>query len=81
MLRTAAALMLVRHQGESASTGAHHTSSVPRVLLAGVGVGVVTGFLGVDGGEHPAQRLRRVFAGFVMLVALFMIMANSHVLP
>jgi uncharacterized membrane protein YfcA len=138
-------LMLVRHQRESAS--AHHTTSLPRVLLAGVGVGVVTGFLGVGGGflivpalvfftalpmhvavgtsllviainaaagfvGHleqgnipmaltvaftmaaitgtfvgarvaayiSAQCMRRLFAGFVMLVALFMIVANYRVL-
>jgi uncharacterized membrane protein YfcA len=140
-------LMLVRHQRESASASAHYTSRLPRVLLAGVGVGVVTGFLGVGGGflivpalvfftalpmhvavgtsllviainaaagfvGHleqgsiplaltvaftvaaiagtfvgarvaayiPAQRMRRLFAGFVMLVALFMIVANYRVL-
>jgi uncharacterized protein len=140
-------LMLVRHQREPVSAGVHHTSSLPRVLLAGVGMGVVTGFLGVGGGflivpalvfftalsmhvavgtsllviainavagfvGHleqgnipmaltvaftmaaiagtfvgvrvaayiPAPRMRRLFAGFVMLVALFMIMANYRVL-
>jgi uncharacterized membrane protein YfcA len=140
-------LMLVRPQREPASASTHHTTSLPRVLLAGVGVGVVTGFLGVGGGflivpalvfftalpmhvavgtsllviainsaagfvGHldqgnipmaltvaftvaaiagtfvgarvaayiPAQHMRRVFAGFVMLVALFLIMANYRVL-
>jgi uncharacterized membrane protein YfcA len=140
-------LMLVRPQREPASASTHHTTSLPRVLLAGVGVGVVTGFLGVGGGflivpalvfftalpmhvavgtsllviainsaagfvGHldqgnipmaltvaftvaaiagtfvgarvaayiPAQRMRRLFAGFVMLVALFLIMANYRVL-
>ncbi len=140
-------LMLVRPQREPASASTPHTTSLPRVLLAGVGVGVVTGFLGVGGGflivpalvfftalpmhvavgtsllviainsaagfvGHldqgnipmaltvaftvaaiagtfvgarvaayiPAQRMRRLFAGFVMLVALFLIMANYRVL-
>jgi uncharacterized membrane protein YfcA len=140
-------LMLVRPQREPASASTHHTTSLPRVLLAGIGVGVVTGFLGVGGGflivpalvfftalpmhvavgtsllviainsaagfvghldqgnipmaltvaftvaaiagtfvgAHvaayiPAQHMRRVFAGFVMLVALFLIMANYRVL-
>jgi uncharacterized membrane protein YfcA len=140
-------LMLVRPQREPASASTHHTTSLPRVLLAGIGVGVVTGFLGVGGGflivpalvfftalpmhvavgtsllviainsaagfvGHldqgnipmaltvaftvaaiagtfvgarvaayiPAQHMRRVFAGFVMLVALFLIMANYRVL-
>lgn len=133
-------LMLVRQPREASGTSAPLPRNLPRVLLAGAGVGVVTGFLGVGGGflivpalvfftalpmhvavgtsllviainsaagfvghldqgdvplaltvaftvaavagtfvgarvagHIPAQSMRRLFAGFVMLVALFMI--------
>ncbi|MGE3541670.1 MAG: sulfite exporter TauE/SafE family protein [Candidatus Tectimicrobiota bacterium] len=133
-------LMLVRKPREAPSTRTPHPRNLPRVLLAGTGVGVVTGFLGVGGGflivpalvvftdlpmhvavgtsllvialnaaagfvghldqgdiplaltvaftvaavagtfvgarvagHIPAQNMRRLFAGFVMLVAFFMI--------
>lgn len=139
-------LMLLRQQREP-TTSAPHDRSLPRVLLAGLGVGVVTGFLGVGGGflivpalvlfttvpmhvavgtsllviainsaagfmghlgqghvplaltgaftvaavvgtfvgthlagQIPAHSMRRLFAGFVMAVALFLITANYHTL-
>jgi uncharacterized membrane protein YfcA len=43
-------LMLLRQQWETPTASAHHDRSMLRVLLAGLGVGVVTGFLGVGGG-------------------------------
>ncbi len=140
-------LMLVRKQRESASDGAPCPRSLPWVLLAGAGVGAVTGFLGVGGGflivpallfftalpmhvavgtsllviainsaagfvghlgqetvplaltgaftvaavagtfvgahlagHIPAPSMRRMFAGFVMVVALFLITANYRAL-
>jgi uncharacterized membrane protein YfcA len=141
------ALMLLRQQRESPTASAPHAHSLPRVLLAGLGVGLVTGFLGVGGGflivpalvffttlpmhvavgtsllviainsaagfvghlgqgdvplvltgaftvaavagtfvgahmagHIPAPSMRRLFAGFVIIVALFLIRANYHVL-
>jgi uncharacterized membrane protein YfcA len=140
-------LMLRRQQREPTTTSAPRDRSLPRVLLAGLGVGGVTGFLGVGGGflivpalvlcttvpmhvavgtsllviainsaagfvghlgqgnvplaltgaftvaavagtfvgahmagRLPAHRMRRLFAGFVMAVALFLITANYHAL-
>jgi uncharacterized membrane protein YfcA len=140
-------LMLLRQQRETPTVSAHHDRSLPRMLLAGLGVGVVTGFLGVGGGflivpalvlfttvpihvavgtsllviainsaagfvghlgqeevplaltgaftvaavagtfvgarlagHLPAHRLRRVFAWFVIVVALFLITANYRAL-
>ena len=140
-------LMLLRQQREPTTASTPHDRSLPRLLLAGLGVGVVTGFLGVGGGflivpalvlcttvpmhvavgtsllviainsaagfmghlgqgnvplaltgaftvaavvgtfvgthmagQIPAHRMRRLFAGFVMAVALFLITANYHAL-
>jgi uncharacterized membrane protein YfcA len=140
-------LMLLQQQREPTTTSAPHNRRPAHVLLAGLGVGVVTGFLGVGGGflivpalvfftpvpmhvavgtsllviainaaagfvghlgqrhvplaltgaftvaavvgtfvgthmagQIPAHRMRRLFAGFVMAVALFLITANYHAL-
>jgi uncharacterized membrane protein YfcA len=140
-------LMLLRQQREPTTASTPHDRSLPRLLLAGLGVGVVTGFLGVGGGflivpalvlcttvpmhvavgtsllviainsaagfighlgqgnvplaptdaftvaavvgtfvgthmagQIPAHHMRRLFAGFVMAVALFLITANYHAL-
>ena len=140
-------LMLLRQQREPTTASTPHDRSLPRLLLAGLGVGVVTGFLGVGGGflivpalvlcttvpmhvavgtsllviainsaagfighlgqgnvplaltgaftvaavvgtfvgthmagHIPAHHMRRLFAGFVMAVALFLITANYHAL-
>lgn len=140
-------LMLVRQQRESTTASAPPNHNLPGVLLAGAGVGIVTGFLGVGGGflivpalvlltalpmhvavgtsllviainsaagfmghlgqgsvpmaltgaftvaavagtfvgahmagHIPAHSMRRLFAGFVMVVALFLITANYRAL-
>jgi uncharacterized membrane protein YfcA len=55
---------------------------VPLALTGAFTVAAVAGtFVGAPlAGHIPAHRLRRLFAGFVMVVALFLITANYHAL-
>jgi uncharacterized membrane protein YfcA len=75
-------LLVIAINSAAGFVGHLDQGNIPMALTVAFTVAAIAGtFVGARVAAYiPAQRMRRLFAGFVMLVALFLIMANYRVL-